>query len=106
AVNLSQRQFNHPDLFEQIKTILQTTGVASENLKIEVTESLLMDDIDQKKLLLSALHKLGIKISLDDFGTGYSSLSYLKELPFFALKIDKSFIQDIDTSDDSEMIVS
>ncbi len=106
AVNLSQRQFTHTGLIELIKAILKSTDVSSENLELEITESILMENTERNIKLLQTLKNLGFKLSLDDFGTGYSSLSYLKKFPFDVLKIDKSFIDDIVASKDSEAIVS
>ena len=77
---------------EQIERILSRTGFASEHLKLEITETILMDNFEMAFEQLSALQQLGIQIYIDDFGTGYSSFSYLNQLPIDALKIDRSFI--------------
>jgi len=106
AVNLSQRQFSHVGLIELLKAVLKTTSISPENLELEITESILMENTERNIKLLQSLRNLGLKLSLDDFGTGYSSLSYLKQFPFNVLKIDKSFIDDIAISKDSEVIVS
>ena len=95
AVNLSARQLAHPDFVSTVKQILNTTGAPPWRLKLEITESMLLTDIDQTIEKLHALSSMGIQLSLDDFGTGYSSLSYLKKLPLTQLKIDQSFIREL-----------
>jgi len=94
AVNISARQFNL-ELVDTIKGILVETHTEPNLLEIEITESILMENIEDSIHLLKQLSDLGIRIAIDDFGTGYSSLSYLKNLPIHSLKIDKSFIDDI-----------
>ncbi len=105
AVNLSPMQFRDPQLFDTIRTILQETGLASEWLELEVTESALMEDSETTLATLLALRNSGIRIALDDFGTGYSSLSYLKRLPLSKLKIDQSFVRGLPDDHDSLAIV-
>ena len=105
AVNLSPRQFRDTKLISMIKRILDETGFDPEKLELEITESCLMDNIETTISLLKDLKKLGIKISIDDFGTGYSSLNYLKRFPIDKLKIDRSFIMDIDSDPNDEAIV-
>lgn len=95
AVNLSARQFAHDDLVELIDKILQETELPAEFLDLELTESLVMSDVDQAISILNRLSKLGVQLSVDDFGTGYSSLSYLKRFPINVIKIDRSFIHEI-----------
>jgi len=95
AVNVSAQQFRQPDFVDAVCTILNRTGASPQRLKLELTESLLVDnveDIIEKMLILQAM---GIEFSLDDFGIGYSSLSYLKRLPLNQLKIDQSFVRDV-----------
>jgi len=92
SVNLSGRQFANPELIEQIKEALETTGLAPQSLKLEVTESVVMEDIEKTIEMLRQLRALGVESSIDDFGTGYSSLSYLHHFPSSTLKIDRSFI--------------
>jgi diguanylate cyclase (GGDEF)-like protein/PAS domain S-box-containing protein len=94
SVNLSCRQFKQPDLFHRIMGILQETGLSPERLSLEVTEGVLMENVDNAVVLLNRLQAKKIGLQLDDFGTGYSSLSYLCRLPFDGLKIDKSFVQE------------
>jgi diguanylate cyclase (GGDEF)-like protein/PAS domain S-box-containing protein len=101
AVNVSARQFRHPDFVDKVSAIIKSTGVNPKKLKLELTESLLLDDVEDIIVKMSALKARGVGFSLDDFGTGYSSLSYLKRLPLDQLKIDQSFVRDIltDTND-------
>ncbi len=105
AVNVSARQFRSPDFVEQVTQVLRNTEVDGYKLKLELTESLLVDDLDQTIIKMTALKALGLGFSLDDFGTGYSSLSYLKRLPLDQLKIDQSFVRDIVTDVNDAAIV-
>lgn len=95
AVNVSAHQFYQADFIEQVLIAIQTTGAPANRLKLELTESLFVADIEQVMQKMSELKSLGIQFSLDDFGTGYSSLNYLKRLPLNQLKIDQSFVKDI-----------
>ncbi|AYF86553.1 EAL domain-containing protein [Pseudomonas sp. JS3066] len=95
AVNVSARQFHHPDFVEEVLTVLRYTGADPRRLKLELTEGLLVEDMENTVAKMIELKEIGIGLSLDDFGTGYSSLSYLKSLPLDQLKIDKSFIRDV-----------
>jgi len=101
AVNLSPRQFAQKDLVAKIAAVLQHSGLDPSLLEIEITESLMMADVEQAVTTLAALKRLGVHVSVDDFGTGYSSLAYLKRFPIDVLKIDRSFVRDIgnDASD-------
>ncbi len=105
AVNLSPVQFRHADLAERVIAILKDTGLPPERLELEVTEGVLIDDSARALSTLKALKQAGIRISLDDFGTGYSSLSYLQSFPFDKIKIDRSFIGNMPTNEDSRSIV-
>jgi diguanylate cyclase (GGDEF)-like protein/PAS domain S-box-containing protein len=105
AVNLSPAQFRHADLAKEILTVLKETGLAPNRLELEVTESLLIDDPDRVFATLTALKDAGVRISLDDFGTGYSSLSYLQRFPFDKIKIDRSFVSQMDKNKDSMAII-
>ncbi len=100
AVNLSARQFRQPNLFEMVENILEETGIEPHLLELEITEGLLMENIDETIEVLGRLRKLGVFVSLDDFGTGYSSLSYLHRFPIHALKIDQSFVRRINHRSD------
>lgn len=95
AVNVSARQFGLPDMVDQVLAVVQRTGVPQHRLKLELTESLLLENADEVITKMVALKAHGIGFSLDDFGTGYSSLAYLKHLPLDQLKIDRSFVRDI-----------
>jgi len=105
AVNLSACQFRQTMLSQQVKRILHETGIAPEWLELELTESVIMDDIQTSSTVLRQLKAMGVHISMDDFGTGYSSLSLLKRLPLDTLKIDRSFVRDITTDADDAAIV-
>ena len=95
AVNVSVRQFQQADFVEQVSAVLDRSGVDPRKLKLELTESLLVANVDDTVAKMTALKAKGVSFSLDDFGTGYSSLSYLKQLPLDQLKIDQGFIRDI-----------
>jgi diguanylate cyclase (GGDEF)-like protein len=103
AVNVSARQFRHKDFVDQVLAVLDQTGANPQRLKLELTESLMVDDVEDVITKMTELKAKGVGFSLDDFGTGYSSLSYLKRLPLDQLKIDQGFVRDIltDTNDSS-----
>lgn len=105
AVNVSTRQFRQKDFVEKLKNVLEITHVPPTLLEIEITESAIMDNIEAGAAMLEELSNLGIRIAIDDFGTGYSSLGYLKSFALHALKIDRSFINDIPGDKDDEMLV-
>jgi EAL domain-containing protein (putative c-di-GMP-specific phosphodiesterase class I) len=98
AVNLSGRQFWQSDLVETIARALAKAGLTPDRLELEITESMVMRDVDQAIQKMHELAAMGIRLSMDDFGTGYSSLAALKRFPIHTLKIDKSFIRDITTN--------
>jgi diguanylate cyclase (GGDEF)-like protein/PAS domain S-box-containing protein len=106
AVNMSARQFRQDDLSDRVASVLQLTGVNPQQLILELTESMVMQDADTTRMVLVALKTLGPSLSLDDFGTGYSSLSYLRRFPIDELKIDRSFVNDIHTSEDDAAIAA
>jgi diguanylate cyclase (GGDEF)-like protein/PAS domain S-box-containing protein len=107
SVNLSRKQFSQPDLVEQITQTLQQTELSASNLKLEVTETALMDQPEEiATQILLALKHLGIQLSIDDFGTGYSSLSCLNAFPIDMLKIDRSFIQQMDNNQKYSEVVN
>jgi diguanylate cyclase (GGDEF)-like protein/PAS domain S-box-containing protein len=95
AVNLSPRQFKDPDLLGVIADVLERTRMAPELLELEITESMIMHDVDRAVERARAIKTLGVRLAIDDFGTGYSSLSQLKRLPIDTLKIDRSFVRDV-----------
>ena len=106
AVNLSARQFAEPGLVRDIADVLEETGLAPQSLEIEITESLVMDDVEHAIRTMVELKQMGVKLSMDDFGTGYSSLSYLRRFPVDVLKIDRSFVRDIAFSEDDAAMVT
>lgn len=105
SVNLSARQFKQKDLVNSINDILQETGLNADALELELTESLVMNGVDESMKILHGIREAGVHLSVDDFGTGYSSLAYLKDLPLNTLKIDKSFTDGIINAHDKVPIV-
>lgn len=105
AVNVSARQFHQPDFVEQVLSTIRSTGARPDRLKLELTETLLVVNVEQVIEKMSALKAEGVSFSLDDFGTGYSSLLYLKRLPLDQLKIDQSFVRDVHSDPDDAAIV-
>ncbi len=95
SVNISVRQFRNPELVDQVAGVLAQTGLPAACLDLEITESLMMENVQEFIARLHALKKLGVQLSVDDFGTGYSSLNYLKQFPVDRLKVDRSFVCDI-----------
>lgn len=96
AVNLSARQFAQPDLIRQLNRALEESGLDPQRLKVEITETLVMQNPESVVHKLRGLREMGAKVSIDDFGTGYSSLSYLRRFPINTLKVDRSFVSDLD----------
>ena len=105
AVNLSARQFAEPNLVRDIARVLEDTDLAPACLEVEITESLVMGDVESAIRTMRELKQMGVKLSIDDFGTGYSSLSYLRRFPVDVLKIDRSFVRDIPFSEDDAAMV-
>jgi EAL domain-containing protein (putative c-di-GMP-specific phosphodiesterase class I) len=105
GVNLSPIQFGHKDLPGLVHQILLQTGLAPERLELEITEGVLIDDPPRVMSILRRLKSLGVKIAMDDFGTGYSSLSSLQSFPFDKIKIDRTFISNLDSNAQSAAIV-
>jgi diguanylate cyclase (GGDEF)-like protein/PAS domain S-box-containing protein len=105
SVNISAVEFRHEGFLDGVALILKETGLAPHYLELELTESMLMHDVESSALVLEALKAMGVQLAIDDFGTGYSSLSYLKRFPIDTLKIDQSFVRDIVTDADDATIV-
>jgi diguanylate cyclase (GGDEF)-like protein len=105
SVNVSVKQFRQPQFAAQVEQVVRKHGINPNQLKLELTESMLMDDIETMISTMSTINKLGIRFSLDDFGTGYSSLSYLQRFSLDKLKIDQSFTMNMSENKDSENIV-
>jgi diguanylate cyclase (GGDEF)-like protein/PAS domain S-box-containing protein len=106
AINISPRQFKDPNLVNNIRRSLRETGMNPHALEVEITETMLMGDIEAAHQTIQKLHELGVKLAIDDFGTGYSSLNYLKKFPIDTVKVDRSFIMDIPDSSDDMAITS
>ena len=105
AVNISAKQFHLPTFVEEVLTLVDHFGVNPAKLKLEITESLMVENVDEIIIKMASLKARGISFSIDDFGTGYSSLQYLKRLPLDQLKIDQSFVHDIADDDNDKAIV-
>jgi diguanylate cyclase (GGDEF)-like protein/PAS domain S-box-containing protein len=106
GVNLSARQFQQKSLVEDVAAVLRSTAIDPAQLNLEITESLAMDDIELTATILGKLHALGVRLAIDDFGTGHSSLGYLARFPIDIVKIDRSFVRDIDRDPVKSAIVS
>ncbi|MFC3152524.1 EAL domain-containing protein [Litoribrevibacter euphylliae] len=106
AVNMSARQFQQPDLVENLMALLHKYELPTRFIELEITESMVMEDVESAIRILARLRKLGIRIAIDDFGTGYSSLGYLKSLPIDCLKIDKRFVDELFKSKADRALVS
>uniref|UniRef100_I2PXF5 PAS domain S-box/diguanylate cyclase (GGDEF) domain-containing protein n=1 Tax=Desulfovibrio sp. U5L TaxID=596152 RepID=I2PXF5_9BACT len=104
SVNLSAKQLAQPTMVEEVERILRATGLDPRTLKLEITESVIMDNPEMSILRLKRLKELGVRLSVDDFGTGYSSLSYLQRFPIDTLKVDRSFVSDIETSENRKIV--
>jgi EAL domain-containing protein (putative c-di-GMP-specific phosphodiesterase class I) len=105
SVNVSGRQFKHPEIVEQVAKVLQETRVDPSAIKLEVTETVTMDNAERTVRVVKGLKDLGVRLSIDDFGTGYSSLSYLRRFPMDTLKIDRSFVQNLPTNPENLEII-
>jgi diguanylate cyclase (GGDEF)-like protein/PAS domain S-box-containing protein len=105
AVNVSARQFHQADFVTQVRQVLNRTAIRPDRLKLELTETLVLDDIKDTVLKMNTLRETGVRFSMDDFGTGYSSLAYLTQLPLDQLKIDQSFVRNIGMKPSDSMIV-
>ena len=106
SVNLSARQFQHAEIVDHVRGVLQETGLEAGALELEITETTAMQNAEASVEVLHALRALGVCVSIDDFGTGYSSLNYLKRFPITGVKIDRVFVRDLATSDGDAAIVA
>jgi diguanylate cyclase (GGDEF)-like protein/PAS domain S-box-containing protein len=105
AVNIAAKQIHHGDFVEQVRKTLKDTGLPPDMLELEITESSILENIEETVSKLRSIKELGVTVAIDDFGTGYSSLSYLKQLPIDRLKIDRSFVKDTPSDADDCAIV-
>jgi diguanylate cyclase (GGDEF)-like protein len=105
AVNISAIEFERDDFFENVRAVLHDTRLAPHHLELELTETVLMKNAESTMTMLQALKSMGVKIAIDDFGTGYSSLSYLKQFPVDTLKIDQSFVAEIASNGDDDILI-
>ena len=105
SINVSAQEFKQDNYVAQVLSVLERSGAKPSLLKLELTESMLVDDVDDIISKMTALKAAGVRISLDDFGTGYSSLSYLKKLPLDQIKVDQTFIREMLSSSQDEVIV-
>ncbi len=106
TVNLSGRQLSHPRLLSEVEGVLDETGIDPTRVHLEITESVLMDDVDMSAQTLSRLKDLGVRLLVDDFGTGYSSLSYLRQFPVDGMKVDRSFVAGLGVDQGDSAIVA
>jgi EAL domain-containing protein (putative c-di-GMP-specific phosphodiesterase class I) len=105
SINVSARQFHHPDFADEVLAALSRSGVEPQRLKLELTETVLLENVEDTIARMNLLKTRGLSFALDDFGTGYSSLAYLKRLPLDVLKIDRSFVQDL-LDDHSDAVIA
>jgi EAL domain-containing protein (putative c-di-GMP-specific phosphodiesterase class I) len=105
AVNVSPVQFRSKDFVSLVKEVLKKTGANPDLLMLELTEGILVQNVDDVIEKMQALRQVGVHFSVDDFGTGYSSLAYLKRFPLDQLKIDRSFVQDVGVDDNDQVII-
>ena len=106
SINVSNKQLNDESFIDDICAIADDAGLDKGYIELEITESHIMKDVDKALSILNALYEKGFKLSIDDFGTGYSSLSYIKKLPAKTIKIDRSFVLDIDKDEDDRSIIA
>ncbi|MHB1100337.1 MAG: putative bifunctional diguanylate cyclase/phosphodiesterase [Burkholderiales bacterium] len=106
SVNVSAKQFHQADFVSQVQAAVRDHAIKPNLLKLELTESMLLENIEDTIYIMNALKRIGVGFSLDDFGTGYSSLQYLKRLPLSQLKIDQSFVRDLAVDSSDKAIVS
>jgi EAL domain-containing protein (putative c-di-GMP-specific phosphodiesterase class I) len=104
AINLSAKQFQHPDFIDKLVRLVENHSLKTSTIELEITESLLINDINKSIEIMHQLKVMGFKLSIDDFGTGYSSLSYLKQFPIDKLKIDRAFVMDLEVNQDDKVL--
>jgi EAL domain-containing protein (putative c-di-GMP-specific phosphodiesterase class I) len=104
AVNLSPRQFLDDNLLRDIDEVLISTGMPAHQLQLEITESMVMQNVDRAVKLLDQIQSRGVRLAIDDFGTGYSSMSLMKQFPIDTIKIDRSFVRDLENSSEDRAI--
>ena len=105
AINVSPRQFHQSDFVQQVTRLIAAAQISPSALKLEITENIVMKDVEDTTQKMEELRQLGVVFSIDDFGTGYSSLAYLKQLPLSQIKIDRSFVKDITNDPNDATIV-
>lgn len=105
SVNISGKQFHHTDFVAQVEASLLRHAIKPKQIKLELTEGVILQNIDNTLIVMNALNKIGISFALDNFGTGYSSLQYLQQLPINQIKIDQSFVHRISASEKNSAIV-
>lgn len=106
AVNLSMRQFHRPGLSDMVAEAIERTGILPEQVELEITESMVVDQVDQAIATMQQLRSLGVELAIDDFGTGYSSMAYLRNFPVNTLKIDQTFVSDLNSYDSNISIIA
>jgi len=106
AVNISAHQFRQPEFAQSVRNVLEETGLPPERLELEITESTVMNSADDSVHMLAELKGMGVKLAIDDFGTGYSSLAYLRRFPIDRLKIDRTFVTDMENDADAASLVA
>jgi len=104
SINISANEFKKPDFIDNLKNLLKKYNINTSKLELEITETLSMENVEYTIKVLNEIKNLGFLVSLDDFGTGYSSLNYLKKLPFDTLKIDQTFVRDLEIDNDDVLI--
>ncbi len=106
AINISAAQLRQADMYTQVRSALKRHNLPGSDLELEITENLLVQDMESAVTVLEQIRSLGVKVSMDDYGTGYSSLAYMKELPVDTLKIDRCFIENLETESADRAIVN
>lgn len=105
GINVSPQQFSQPEFFNQVRQAIEETGLPPQCIDLEITEGMVINEVEETIVRMNLIREYGVTFSIDDFGTGYSSLSYLKRLPLDVLKVDQSFVRDLDTDNNDAAIV-